>query len=348
MAGAFTQTNAAQLAAALGRQPSEGELYIAHFLGSDGRLEADRRGDEPAERQRRRNCFRKRRRRTPAYSSNKSGQPRSVSEVYADADRPLRGCARHRVCVRRCAAAYKPRLPDPAGVAQAYAQANCSPLADSGAGPGGAAGGAAVLPEHVHRSRQPRGDADREQSVDAGRGGCAGRQQPPLMLNLFSDPPAGGAQACRRQDLTRRAQLTTSLTRHNFYGERFVKRRRLGCSRAVDVGDGCQSRQVVANDCPSVSAVDPPRSARRTGRGHFRAGPRLSLFRSVARRYRRRRRRDDHAAGRSLAAGAARARRRVRHLAKGAAGGGARARQRSAGNRDVDPRACRRCCRKPI
>jgi Transglycosylase SLT domain len=36
MAGAFTQTNAAQLAGAIGRQPSEGELYIAHFLGSDG------------------------------------------------------------------------------------------------------------------------------------------------------------------------------------------------------------------------------------------------------------------------------------------------------------------------
>ena len=36
MAGAFTRTNAAQLAARLGRQPTEGELYIAHFLGADG------------------------------------------------------------------------------------------------------------------------------------------------------------------------------------------------------------------------------------------------------------------------------------------------------------------------
>src|ERR1700686_4547029 len=35
MAGAFTQTNAAQLAAALGRQPSEGELYIAQCLGPE-------------------------------------------------------------------------------------------------------------------------------------------------------------------------------------------------------------------------------------------------------------------------------------------------------------------------
>lgn len=36
MAGAFTRNNAAQLAAAIGRQPSEGELYLAHFLGHDG------------------------------------------------------------------------------------------------------------------------------------------------------------------------------------------------------------------------------------------------------------------------------------------------------------------------
>ena len=36
MAGAFTRSNAAQLANALGRAPSEGELYIAHFLGPDG------------------------------------------------------------------------------------------------------------------------------------------------------------------------------------------------------------------------------------------------------------------------------------------------------------------------
>jgi hypothetical protein len=36
MAGAFTQNNAAQLTAALGRKPSEAELYVAHFLGADG------------------------------------------------------------------------------------------------------------------------------------------------------------------------------------------------------------------------------------------------------------------------------------------------------------------------
>jgi hypothetical protein len=36
MAGAYTRNNAAQLNYNLGRPPSEGELYIAHFLGSEG------------------------------------------------------------------------------------------------------------------------------------------------------------------------------------------------------------------------------------------------------------------------------------------------------------------------
>ncbi|HML07079.1 MAG TPA: transglycosylase SLT domain-containing protein [Xanthobacteraceae bacterium] len=36
MAGAFTKANAAELTTRLGRAPSEGELYIAHFLGAGG------------------------------------------------------------------------------------------------------------------------------------------------------------------------------------------------------------------------------------------------------------------------------------------------------------------------
>src|SRR6476646_10591565 len=36
MAGAYARSNAAQLTDRLGRAPTEGELYIAHFLGADG------------------------------------------------------------------------------------------------------------------------------------------------------------------------------------------------------------------------------------------------------------------------------------------------------------------------
>jgi hypothetical protein len=36
MAGAFASRNAAELQGVLGRQPTSGELYIAHFLGANG------------------------------------------------------------------------------------------------------------------------------------------------------------------------------------------------------------------------------------------------------------------------------------------------------------------------
>ena len=36
MAGSFTRANAQQLHSAIGRAPTDGELYIAHFLGPDG------------------------------------------------------------------------------------------------------------------------------------------------------------------------------------------------------------------------------------------------------------------------------------------------------------------------
>src|SRR6202035_3098347 len=36
MAGAFTQQNAALLTDRIGRPPTEGELYVAHFLGASG------------------------------------------------------------------------------------------------------------------------------------------------------------------------------------------------------------------------------------------------------------------------------------------------------------------------
>ncbi len=126
MAGAFTQTNAAQLAGALGRQPSEGELYIAHFLGSEGaaKLIGAMRSQPNADAAQ---LFPQAAAANPTIFVNKSGQPRSVSEVYST----LTG----RFEVAR-ATAFGPALrgtqaatPDPAGVAQALGRANSPPLA---------------------------------------------------------------------------------------------------------------------------------------------------------------------------------------------------------------------------
>jgi hypothetical protein len=126
MAGAFTQTNAAQLAAALGRQPSEGELYIAHFLGPDGAVKLIKAvGGQPNANAAQ--MFPQAAAANPSIFLNKSGLPRSVSDVY--------GALTGRFEVAR-AITIGPELssaqiaaPDPAEVTRVYAEANAKPLA---------------------------------------------------------------------------------------------------------------------------------------------------------------------------------------------------------------------------
>ncbi len=167
MAGAFTQTNAAQLAAALGRQPSEGELYIAHFLGPDGAAKligaaASQPRANAAE------LFPQAAAANAGIFLNKSGQPRSVSEVYAT----LTG----RFEIAR-AIAFAPGLrcnapavsPDTAGVTQAFAQANALPPALPVPVP-------AVAPQARPFFQGMFTDRG-EQSVDAGEVRCAGRER---------------------------------------------------------------------------------------------------------------------------------------------------------------------------
>ncbi len=82
MAGAFSRANAFQLTGSIGRRPTEGELYIAHFLGPDGAGKminaADSRPDAnaarmfPAAAAANRSIF---------YDS--SGSARTIGQVYA-------------------------------------------------------------------------------------------------------------------------------------------------------------------------------------------------------------------------------------------------------------------------
>lgn len=191
MAGAFTQTNAAQLAGALGRQPSEGELYIAHFLGSEGasKLIGAMKSQPNANAAQ---LFPQAAAANPGIFVNKSGQPRSVSEVYS----MLTG----RFEVAR-ATAFGPTLrgsqaamPDPAGVAQAFAQANGRPLAIPVPVP-------AVPPDArplFQSMFTDRGNRAVSQTVSnlwtpAGADTPAAGNQP-RPLNLFSDPPATAAK----------------------------------------------------------------------------------------------------------------------------------------------------------
>jgi hypothetical protein len=81
MAGAFTKVNAGKLAARLGRDPTEGELYIAHFLGATGASRlidlTDTKPGTPAAA-----VFPGAARANPTIFYDRGGQARSANEVY--------------------------------------------------------------------------------------------------------------------------------------------------------------------------------------------------------------------------------------------------------------------------
>lgn len=126
MAGAFTRNNEMQLAQAIGRQPNDAELYLAHFLGADGAARlintvytqpgANAAAMFPGAAAANRSIF---------YDAG--GQPRSAATVYGNLTTRFETAR---------AAAFAPDLrgtqrpagvakaPDTAGITQALASAN--------------------------------------------------------------------------------------------------------------------------------------------------------------------------------------------------------------------------------
>ena len=196
MAGAFTQTNAAQLAGAIGRQPSEGELYLAHFLGSDG---ASKLINVAATQPRANSAamFLQAASANPSIFLNRFGLPRSAGEVYST----LTGRFEVARAVTfapdlRGSPTTPPASPDPAGVTRAFAQANevPPPVPKS-------AVEAVPMPSPAPQARpffqtmfSDRGNGAVTQTVSnlwtpAGADAPAAAA-PSLMLNLFTDAPA--------------------------------------------------------------------------------------------------------------------------------------------------------------
>jgi hypothetical protein len=82
MAGAFTAKNAALLSSRLGRQATEGELYIAHFLGASGAaklIEAASTSQSNAAA-----LFPDAANANPSIFYDRAGRARSAAEVYAN------------------------------------------------------------------------------------------------------------------------------------------------------------------------------------------------------------------------------------------------------------------------
>ena len=191
MAGAFAQTNASQLATAIGRQPTEGELYIAHFLGSDGAAKLIR----AAATQPRANAaamFPQAAAANPSIFLNRFGLPRSAGDVYSTLVGRFAGARAATVARGLFGNMSAPAVsPDTAGVAQAFMQADESrapePVVEAAPVPAPAA-------SHFFQSIfSDRGNRAGSQTVSnlwtpAGADAPAAAEPSPL-LNLFSDPP---------------------------------------------------------------------------------------------------------------------------------------------------------------
>jgi len=81
MAGAFTQQNAAVLRRRIGRNPSEGDLYVAHFLGAGGASQLiNLAGQSPGTTAA--SAFPNAAKANPSIFYDRQGHARSVSEVY--------------------------------------------------------------------------------------------------------------------------------------------------------------------------------------------------------------------------------------------------------------------------
>jgi len=125
MAAAFTNINATQLAQSLGRPPSDGELYIAHFMGASGAsqlISAATRGNGGAAAA---SLFPKAAAANPGIFYNRDGTARSVSDVYAALvnryDTARNGSA-HAVAALQAAQTAAP-MPTPAVPSAAEAEA---------------------------------------------------------------------------------------------------------------------------------------------------------------------------------------------------------------------------------
>ncbi|GGH25731.1 hypothetical protein GCM10007036_33030 [Alsobacter metallidurans] len=83
MAGEFTRQNAATLASALGRQPTSGELYAAHFMGAGGAAELARRAQTTPQAVAAEVFPDQAAANKAVFTDKATGRPKTVSELYA-------------------------------------------------------------------------------------------------------------------------------------------------------------------------------------------------------------------------------------------------------------------------
>jgi hypothetical protein len=136
MAGAFTQQNAALLRQRIGRNPSEGDLYVAHFFGAAGasqliNLANQNPGTTAA------SVFPSAAKANPSIFYDRQGHARSVSEVY------------HVLVARYDVARATPAVSPSAVAANVAAAAPAAPATTRAAAPSVEATAAAPAPSNL-------------------------------------------------------------------------------------------------------------------------------------------------------------------------------------------------------
>jgi Transglycosylase SLT domain len=207
MAGAFTKSNADVLSQRLGRAPSEGELYIAHFLGVGGaaRLISLAASNPTA---RASHYFSHAAAANSSIFYDRSGAPRSVAQVRDiltaryDVARNSQGGSTA-VAQAMAAPAAVALAPDTAGIANAFAAGQ-----QAAASASGIAEKVAALAPAAAQSGRPQQQVFRGLFADASASGTlaplvsalwgvpnanaalGSRAVPGGLLNLFKDPVA--------------------------------------------------------------------------------------------------------------------------------------------------------------
>lgn len=190
MAGAFTKSNADVLSQRLGRAPSEGELYIAHFLGVGGaaRLISLAASNPTA---RASHFFSHAAAANSSIFYDRSGAPRSVAQVRDiltaryDMARNSQGGS---TAAAQATAAPAASAPDTAGIANAFAAGQQAPANGSGV----AEKVAALVPAAAQSDRS-------QQQVFHGLFADASASGPlaPLVSALWGVPNANAALGSR-------------------------------------------------------------------------------------------------------------------------------------------------------
>ena len=244
----------------IGRQPTEGELYIAHFLGPDGAGKLIDAAAQPAAARTPPPCFRRPRRANPQHLLRPAAAARAAS---ARSTRKLAG--RFEVARAATGAGTQIRRRDATaarggagGRYQSAARPPCRHRAQVPrrhrrhfAGLRRAPGAAAEPPRRqrplfqadVHRPRRRRGARRDQRSVEPPRAASAqARRCARSTCSATARPTCAQACSAAAESATLSATSVVN-TAGNFYGERFVKRSSLAsCRPSV-----CRRRVLVAS-----------------------------------------------------------------------------------------------------